>query len=171
MSEKEKLLKEKVKDIKLKKGMRVAELVEAMGKMGGFSGQHMAEGVDALRSMLGDKESYNFLSFPADLVSTGLRGVLASMVKHFDAIITTCGTFDHDIARAEGGIYNVGTFEVDDNYMHDIGVYRLGNVFIDKSEYGPKVEEAFTKVMKEIYSKKGHPTEAAEAIPYPGYRA
>ena len=159
MNDKEKLLKNKVKDIKLKKGMKVAELIEEMREMGGFSGQHMVEGVDALRNMIGNKDSFNFLSFPADLVSTGLRGVLASMVKHFDAIITTCGTFDHDIARAFGGVYNVGTFEIDDNYMHKVGVYRLGNVFIDKDEYGPKVEEAFTNVMKEVYTQKEHPTE------------
>ena len=156
---KEGIMGGKIKDIKLKKGMKVSELVAAMEEMGGFSGQHMADGTKILKGMLGDKESYNFLSFPADIVSTGLRGVLADAVKHFDAIITTTGTFDHDIARAYGGVYSKGTFEVDDNMLHKKGIYRLGNVFIEKDEYGLKVEDAFTKIMDEIYKSKDYKKE------------
>jgi deoxyhypusine synthase len=109
--------------------------------------------------MLGDKNSYNYLSFPADIVSTGLRGALASSVKYFDAIITTCGTFDHDIARAHGGIYSKGTFEVNDNDLLHEGIYRLGNVFIGKDEYGLKVEESFNKIMNDIYTSRDYKKE------------
>lgn len=144
----------KIKDIKLKKGMKVKELIEEMEGMGGFSGEHLVEGVDILRRMLEDKDSFNFLSFPADIVATGLRGVLASAVKYFDAIITTGGMFDHDIARAFGGVYSKGTFNVDDSYLHKKGIYRLGNVFIEKDEYGLKVEEAFNKIIKNIFDEK-----------------
>src|SRR5271156_2074284 len=108
MNKKDQLLKKGVKDIKLKKGMRTSELIDSMRQMGGFSGQHMVQGIDILKTMTSDKDSFNFLSFPADVVSTGLRGVLASSVKYFDAIITTCGTLDHDIARAFGGKYSLG---------------------------------------------------------------
>ena len=153
MAKKSDILKRQVKDIRLKKGMKVGELVAQMGEMGGFSGQHMAEGTEIMGHMLKDKESFNFLSFPADITSTGLRGVLASMVKHFDAIITTCGTFDHDIARAFGGIYSIGTFNADDNFLYRQKIYRLGNVFIGQDEYGLKVEEAVTKILKELYEQ------------------
>ncbi len=150
------LLAEDVKDIRLKKGMRVSELIAAMEKMGGFSGQHMIDGIHILDAMLKDKDSYNFLSFPADIVSTGLRGVLAGMVKHFDAIITTCGTLDHDIARAFGGKYSVGTFNADDTKLHSMGIYRLGNVFIENKEYGKMLEDSFRKVMDDIYASKDY---------------
>jgi deoxyhypusine synthase len=150
---------EKIKDIKLKKGMKVSELIESMDKMGGFSGQHMVTGIDILKRMLSDRDSYNYLSFPADIVSTGLRGALASSVKYFDAIITTCGTFDHDIARAYGGVYSKGSFEADDNDLLHKGIYRLGNVFIEKDEYGLKVEESFNKIMTDIYTSKDYKKE------------
>ena len=159
MVTKKDILTEDVVDIRLKKGMKVADLIKAMGKMGGFSGQHMVDAIDITDRMLKDKNSYNFLSFPADVVSTGLRGVLASAVKHFDAIMTTCGTLDHDIARAFGGKYSMGTFNVDDTELHKIGVYRLGNVFIGTEQYGNKLEDVFTDIMHDIYSKKGHKTE------------
>lgn len=159
MVKKKAVLGKPVRDIRLKKGMKVEELVEQMGLMGGFSGQHMANGVSILQDMLSNKDSFNFLSFPADIVSTGLRGPLASAVKYFDAIITTGGTLDHDLARAFGGVYNLGTFEADDSALHREGVYRLGNIFIDRDEYGLKVEEVFGKIMGEIYSANDYKKE------------
>ncbi len=149
--QREKLLKNAVRDIRIGKGMRVSELVDSMKDMGGFSGQHMVSGIDITKRMLADKDSFNFLSFPADIVSTGLRGVLASMVKHFDAIVTTGGTLDHDIARAFGGRYSMGQFNAEDAELHRLGIYRLGNVFIENKEYGMKLEDSFTSVMADIY--------------------
>ncbi|MEM3841242.1 MAG: deoxyhypusine synthase [Candidatus Micrarchaeaceae archaeon] len=153
------ILLRKVKDIKISKGMKVSELFKEMEDIGGFSGQHMIDGAKILGDMIKDKNSFNFLSFPADIVSTGLRGVLAGMVKYFDAIITTCGTLDHDIARAYGGIYSKGSFEADDAALHRAKIYRLGNVFIENYQYGGKLEEAFNSTMKDLYSKAGHKTE------------
>ncbi|MGC8571889.1 MAG: deoxyhypusine synthase [Candidatus Micrarchaeia archaeon] len=153
------ILGPKIRDIKLKKGMKVSELIDEMRDMGGFGGANFVYGAEVLKAMFNDKRSFNFLSFPADVVATGLRGVLASSVKYFDAIITTGGTFDHDIARAFGGIYNKGTFNVDDALMHKKGIYRLGNIFIKRDEYGLKVEDAFTSIMNEIYNSKDYKEE------------
>ena len=102
------VLKRHVKDIDLKRDMTVRELIDGMEHVGGFSAQHMVDGIGILDAMLKDKDSFNFLSFPADIVATGLRGALAASVKYFDAIITTCGTLDHDLARAHGGVYSLG---------------------------------------------------------------
>ena len=148
-----------VHDIKLQKGMTVEGLFDEMEHIGGFSAQHMVTGTHIISDMFKDKKSFNFLSFPADIVSTGLRGVLASMTKHFNAIITTGGTVDHDLARAFGGKYSLGTFNADDAYLHSLKVYRLGNVFIENDEYGLKVEESFKKIMDDIYSSKDYKKE------------
>jgi len=166
MDKKEQLLKRGVKDIKLKKGMTTSELIKSMKDIGGFSAQHMVNGVDILDDMLKDKDSFNFLSFPADIVSTGMRGILANAVKYFDAIITTCGTLDHDIARAYGGKYSVGAFHADDVELHKMGIYRLGNVFIENKEYGLKLEDSFTEIMNDIYKSKDYKEEysASELI-------
>ncbi len=146
--------------------MRTSELIDSMRNMGGFSAQHMVKGIDILKDMKSDKESFNFLSFPADIVSTGLRGVLASAVKYFDAIITTGGTLDHDIARAFGGKYSMGEFHANDIELHKMGIYRLGNIFIENKEYGLKLEESFNKLMNEIYKSNKPKTEysASELI-------
>lgn len=153
------LLSRHVRDIELKKGMSVRELIDSMENVGGFSGQHMVDGIRILGEMLNDSSSFNFLSFPGDIVATGLRGALAAAVKHFDAIITTCGTLDHDLARAHGGKYSLGSFYADDAELHRRGIYRLGNVFIGREEYGLAVEEYFEKIMGDIYSSKGYKKE------------
>jgi deoxyhypusine synthase len=158
MENKNSILETPVKDVKLKQGMSVSELMESMDRIGGFSAQHMVDGIKIVKDMIKDKDSFNFLSFPADICSTGLRGVLAGAVKHFDAIITTCGTLDHDIARAYGGIYSKGRFEADDNELHQMGVYRLGNIFIENKEYGLKMEETFDKIMNDIYKSPDYKT-------------
>ena len=148
---KKELLKRPVRDIRLRKGMKVSELIDEMSSTGGFSAQHMVTGTRILHQMLNDKKSYNFLSFPADIIATGLRGMIADAVQYFDAIMTTCGTIDHDLAKAYGGKYSLGSFGADDRELHKLDIYRLGNIFIEKDEYGLAVENYFTEIMTEIY--------------------
>ncbi len=156
---KKEMLARKVRDIRLRKNMKVKELVESMNSVGGFSAQNMVDGIGILERMFADKESYNFLSFTANLVSTGLRGMIADSVKHFDAIITTCGTLDHDLAKAYGGKYSLGSFEADDRKLHGLSIYRLGNIFIESKEYGLTVENYFKEIMGNIYKSKDYKKE------------
>ncbi|MCL5440482.1 MAG: deoxyhypusine synthase [Candidatus Marsarchaeota archaeon] len=159
VSKRESLLGPGVVDIRLKKGMKVSELIRSMGRIGGFSAQHMVDGIDILGRMVKDKDSYNFISFPADIVSTGLRGVLADGIKYFDAAITTCGTIDHDLARTYGGRYSLGTFNVDDSMLHKMDIYRLGNIFMKSEDYGVVIEKSFNRIMGDIYSSKDYKSE------------
>lgn len=160
------MLGRSVRDVAIKKNMSVRQLIESMKSIGGFSAQHMVDGIGILDRMLRDKESFNFLSFPADIVATGLRGPLAQAVKHFDAIVTTGGMLDHDLARAYGGRYNLGSFYADDTELHKRKVYRLGNVFIEQKEYGLAVENYFNEIMKDLYKSDDYKTEysASELI-------
>src|SRR5256885_8633503 len=95
------LLRRKVEDIDLSRSADLATLVEAMGHGGGFTGKKIAVGVDILRAMFRNRACTTFLSFPAALMATGVRGILRGLVerKLVDAVITTCGTADHDLAR------------------------------------------------------------------------
>ncbi len=153
------LLSRGVKDLRLDREMSVRQLIDNMRSIGGFSAQHMVNGIDILDKMMKDKGSFNFLSFPADIVATGLRGMIADSVKHFDAIITTCGTVDHDLAKAYGGKYSIGSFDADDAQLHRMSIYRLGNLFIESSQYGIAVEKMFNKIMGDIYNSKDYKKE------------
>ena len=81
--------------------------------------------------MVNEKDCVKFLSFPACIISTGTRGVIKELLKRklFDAVITTCGTLDHDLARIWKDYYH-GSFMTDDKELHKKGINRLGNIFI-----------------------------------------
>ena len=156
---KKELLSREVREIKLKKGMRVKELIDAMNDVGGFSAQHMVDGIKILERMKNDSDSYNFFSFTANIISTGLRGMISASMKYFDAVMTTCGTLDHDLARAYGGKYSVGSFEANDDKLFEMSIYRLGNVFIESKEYGLTVEKYFREIMSDLYKSKDYKKE------------
>ncbi|MEM3399626.1 MAG: deoxyhypusine synthase [Candidatus Micrarchaeia archaeon] len=143
-----------VRDMRLRRDMSIKELLNQMYCSGGFTAKHVAIGHQILKKMLSDEKCTNFLSFPACIVSTGLRGVLAQAVKHFDVIITTCGTLDHDLARAWGGEYLHGTFSADDRKLHRKGINRIGNIFVSNESYGRIIERKMQPILKELSDKK-----------------
>jgi len=144
-----------VKDIQLKKGMNANELIKEFYEAGGFSAKKVAQGVDIIENMIKEKDCVRFLSFPACICSTGTRGVIKELLKRklFDAVITTTGTLDHDLARVWENYYH-GSFMVDDRELHKEGVNRLGNIFIPNECYGKILEEKMQPILGELYKTK-----------------
>ena len=145
----------KVRDIRLTPKMSVGEMVDALGNAGGFVAKKVWQGVQIWRRMVEDPDCVRFFSFPACIVATGCRGVIADLAKQklIDVIVTTCGTLDHDLARVWRSYYH-GSFYADDAELAERGVHRLGNVFIPKESYGLVLEEKMQKILSDIYREK-----------------
>lgn len=145
-------MERKVEDESVMSSTSIKQLVEEYRKSGGFTAKKLATASDIMKSMLGDKECLRILSFPACIISTGTRGIIREAVKRkmFDIVMTTCGTLDHDFARAYNPYYH-GRFEADDRKLHEQGIYRLGNIFIPHDNYGGIIEEKLQPMLKEIY--------------------
>jgi deoxyhypusine synthase len=135
------MLEKVVKDIKLSENMKLSELLENYKESGGFTSAKLGTAEDILIRMFKDKKVTKFLSFPADIISTGTRGVIKELVKRklVDVIITTCGTLDHDLARSFKSYYQ-GSFMLDDAMLYEKGINRLGNVLIPNDSYGTIIE-------------------------------
>jgi deoxyhypusine synthase len=138
----------RVEDIRIDDRPSLDTLVRRMEAAGGFSSKQVAEGVDLLARILGDRSMTRFLSFPADIVATGTRGVLATLVRegYVDAVITTCGTLDHDLARAFRPYYH-GAWDLDDADLHRRHLYRLGNLVIPEANYGRVIERTMQQLL------------------------
>jgi len=149
------LAMKKVKDFQIEKSRDLREILVQMEELGGFQGNKVAEAVNILERMIKDKKSLNFLSFPACLVATGIRGVFKEMVKRkwFDLVVTTCGTLDHDLARSWGEYYR-GSFELNDEEVKKKGFSRLGNVLVPDRVYAEEVEKNVQGFLSEIYEEK-----------------
>jgi len=143
-----------VRDIEIRKNIRVSELIDSFGLSGGFTAKKIFEAAQILLDMINDEESTNFLSFPAAIVATGTRGVLKELISRnlFNVIVTTCGTIDHDIARCWRDYYG-GWFEADDKELAKLDVFRLGNIFIPMENYGLIVEEVTQNFLRDVYNE------------------
>ena len=141
-----------VKDIKVKKGMSVNDLVKMMGESGGFTSQKLADAADIVEKMVKNKDCLRILSFPACIMATGTRGVIVDMVRngYIDLIITTCGTLDHDLSRTWRAYYK-GDFMMDDEKLREHEISRLGNVLVPDECYGLILEEKLAPMFEEIF--------------------
>jgi len=150
----EDLLKRKVDEMKLG-NIGFSELLKQMEDAGGFGAKNLAHAVNIMEKMKRDK-CVKFMSFPGCIVATGLRGAIAQMIEKglVDIIITTCGTLDHDLARAWGGKYYHGSFEYDDEKLHKEEINRLGNVFVPNESYGMPLEKHMNPILEELYKEK-----------------
>lgn len=144
-----------VEDVEVSPKMSVKELIEAYGKIHGFMAGHLYEAIRILREGL-KVSDLRVISFTANLISTGLRGIISQLVRNglFNAIITTCGTLDHDIARSQGGKYLKGYFDASDTELYKKGYHRLGNIFIPIEDYGLKVENFVRKLAEKASTTK-----------------
>ncbi len=144
----------KVRDFHAPVSTDVVSILDSMGKSGGFMAKNMFDVATTLDSMCSREGCTKFLSFPAAIVATGTRGLLIDLVREgmVDAIITTCGTLDHDIART-GADYYEGSFEMDDVRLRSAGYHRLGNVLVPLENYGPLIEKRMQALLSRIYAE------------------
>jgi len=143
---------ERVADIRVAGSEDVVKLIDQMGKGGGFMAKELARTSKIVEAMVKDSDCVKFLSFPAAPVATGLRGVLAEMVRSgmADVIVTASGTLDHDLARTYSSYYQ-GDFMMDDAELYRKGFHRLGNVVIPLQNYGPLIERKVQSLLESLY--------------------
>ncbi|GIU72812.1 MAG: deoxyhypusine synthase [Candidatus Nitrosocaldaceae archaeon] len=141
---------EPVKDLKIEPSTTIEEIFAQMLDAGGFTAKSMAQGSDILYDMM-NEQCLKFISFVGAIISTGLRGVIRDMLKNkmFDAVITTCGALDHDIARTFKDYYH-GDFRLDDTKLAEDNIHRLGNILIPSDSYGMIIEEKMQGILNGI---------------------
>ncbi|MEM5809407.1 MAG: deoxyhypusine synthase [Candidatus Aenigmatarchaeota archaeon] len=143
-----------VKDFTIKGKISLRNLIKQMEESGGFQAKNLLTGIKILEDMIRDKSCIKFLSFPANIIATGTRGVIKDFLrkKFFDVVVTTCGTLDHDLSRSYKNYYH-GSFFVDDRVLHRKNIHRLGNIFIPKDSYGLVIENKMMEFLNQIFSE------------------
>lgn len=150
----EDLLNDPVKDTYVNKDTTLNDLMKMFSLSGGFTSKKIYEGYEILKEEFNSEET-TFLSFPADIIATGTRGLINQLVKKklVDVIITTNGTLDHDIARTYKNYYS-GTFNFGDKTLRDLNINRLGNVFVPDESYGIIIEDKVMPMLEDLYKIK-----------------
>lgn len=142
-----------VEDLSLDQARTAASLVDGFDDAGGFTAPRASQAAWTLTRSF-DTDHTLLVSFPAAVVATGLRGLFVELVRegHLDAVVTTCGTLDHDIARTLA-TYRQGAFELDDASVREQGYHRLGSVLVPEEAYGPLIEDVVRPLL-ETYSEQ-----------------
>jgi len=106
-----------VEDIDIDSKTTLADLNSQFAKAGGFVAAKVATATSIIQDM-NQGECTKFISFPADIMATGTRGLIRQFVERgmTDVVVTTCGTLDHDIARVLSDYYH-GDFMMDDQQL------------------------------------------------------
>ena len=148
------LLSTPVRDTVVNEKTSMMDFMKMMEVSGGFTTSKVYVAYEILKDMFRE-ENTTFLSFPADIISTGTRGVINQLVKEklVDVIITTTGTLDHDIARTFRDYY-CGSFDYPDRELKDLGINRLGSVVIPDESYGEIMESFMQPELEKLYSEK-----------------
>jgi deoxyhypusine synthase len=144
---------ERVKDLTWKEGKTVGELVESLGKVG-FQSIELGKASEIFVKMKRDGAKV-FFSFTSNMVTSGLRGFFAQLIKLGMAhvVVTTTGGIEEDIMKASGDEFLVGKFRSDDVELHEKGMNRVGNLLIPNDAY-VKFEGGIGRMIGKLYRKK-----------------
>jgi len=119
----------------------------------GFQATNILKAIEIIKKM---KENHAtvVLAFTANMIATGLRGIIRDLVKEkfVDLIITTGGSLDHDFIRCSEKYY-IGNFNYNDKQLHKLGINRIGNILVPNKAY-ISFEKKIKPVLEEAYSKK-----------------
>src|SRR3989338_11449 len=141
---------EHVNDFMWKRGISVKELVGSYGSLG-FQSVELARASDAIVKMKKDSAKI-FLTFTSNMVTSGLRGFFAQLIrlKMADIIVTTVGSIEEDIMKALGEKFLISTFDSDDVELHEKGMNRVGNLLVSNESYC-KFEDAIMPILDQLY--------------------
>ncbi|WP_459890160.1 deoxyhypusine synthase [Halostagnicola bangensis] len=101
----------------------------------GFQATQLAEAVNIAERMQ-DEEATIYLTFTSNIISSGLREVVAHLVRegYVDVLITTSGSLTEDVIKTAKP-FKIGKWDADEAALRDRGINRLGNIFVPSDRY------------------------------------
>jgi len=127
--------------------------IEKIGRIG-FQATNIGIGIEIIEKMKSENATV-FFGFTANLVASGIRGLIADWVKKkfVDVIVTTGGSLDHDLIKAYKP-YLLGSFYENDAQLHSKGINRIGNILVPNDRY-ELLEKKIQPIFEKCYEKYG----------------
>ena len=137
-----------VRHIKIKKGMKIKELVENMKEMG-FGAGKIARASEIMKKMFNDKECKIFFGVAGAMVPGGLKEVIIDILDNTNVFVTTGANLTHDLIESLGESHYLGDELDNDKELHDKGIDRIYNVLMKNKVY-EKLEDFFEENFEEL---------------------
>ncbi len=144
---------EYVNDFLWEQGMSVQDLVRGYRNVG-FQSVELYKAKELIVKIK-KNNAKTFLTFTSNMVTSGLRGFFAQLIrlKIANIVVTTVGAIEEDIMRAIGEKFPIGSFNADDVELHEQGVNRVGNLYITSESY-MNFEDFMLPVLDKLYQKQ-----------------
>ncbi len=132
--------------------LKVSELVSDYKHLG-FQATHLGRACDIAKKML-DEDVELFFTFTSNIVSSGLREVVAEMCRHklVKVIVTTTGSVEEDVMKTLNQ-FLIGRFDLDDEEVKANGMNRLGNLLVPDEHY-VAFEEWHNSFMEKLWEEE-----------------
>lgn len=137
-----------VNPIKIKKDMKVTELVDEMFGAG-FGAGKIGTASRIMQKMFSEKDCKVFFGVAGAMVPAGMKQIIMDILEETDVFVTTGANLTHDLMEALGEKHYLGDENSDDKKLNKEGIDRIYNVFLKNSVY-EKLEDFFEKNFNEI---------------------
>ncbi len=132
--------------------MDLKDIINKYYKKIGFQATHLGKAIDIWKEVesirkQGDDEITVFMGYTSNMVSSGLREILAYLTKHkkIDIIVTTAGGIEEDFIKCLKP-FILGDWDLKGEYLREKGINRIGNILVPNDRY---IE--FEKYMTEFF--------------------
>ncbi len=144
-----------VKQMNIKQGMKVADLVNEMKSSGVFGAGRIGRASGIMKSMFEDKECKVFLGLAGAMVPGGMKNIIIDMLDkgYIDVFVTTGANLTHDLVEALGFHHYQGQANVNDAELHKNHYDRIYESYMPNEVY-EKLEDFFEKNFEEIAKTK-----------------
>lgn len=137
-----------IKPIKIRKDMKVSELVQEMNEAG-FGAGKIALASEIMKLMFNDKECKIFLGVAGAMVPAGMKEIIIDLLDKVDVFVTTGANLTHDLIESLGEKHYIGDENMDDAELNRKGFDRIYNVLMSNKVY-EKLEDFFVKHFNEL---------------------
>ncbi len=141
-----------IKSIKIKKDMKISELVESMGKAG-FGAWKISRASSVMKKMFDDTGCTVFLGVAGAMVPAGMKQIIIDLLDEINVFVTTGANLTHDLIESLGEKHYQGDEFIDDKKLNSEGIDRIYNVFMKNSVY-EKLENFFEENFDELKNCK-----------------
>jgi deoxyhypusine synthase len=154
-----------VEHIRLRKDMRVSELVQLMDATGVLGAGKIGEAAKLVAEMFSDRDYTVFLTLAGAIVPAGFRHVIRDLIENecVHVLVTTGANMVHDMVESLGYRHVVGTFSAEDKKLKKQNIGRIGDIFI-KQEAFQALEKWLYKTVESIPEEKRKRISAAELL-------
>jgi len=144
---------EAVRQVRVRPGMTVGELMRQLEASGAFNGGSLAKACGITEEMFSDGKATTFVGLAGAMVPAGMGGIVADLIAggYVDVLVSTGANLVHDMVEAIGCRHFHGSAECSDNDLRKQGINRIYDVYVS--------DDAFTQFEEFIQGVFGGLTE------------